>query len=110
MRYAARQGVTINTQKYFGRMEKIFKMMAKAGKGLEINATSFYQPLASPLPTVEVLKLFKECGGEVITLGSDAHEMENLGRGLDVAKKLALDAGFTKKALFSQRNVSCTNL
>lgn len=110
LRYIARRSANIDIRKYYSRMEKIFKMLSSDGKGLEINATSFYQPLKETLPNLEILKLYKDCGGEIITVGSDAHEMNNIGRGTEMAVSVAKDAGFNKIALFKERNVSFVNI
>lgn len=106
LRNAARQGITLDLSRFDKKIDEILKALAENGKGLEINSASAFQPLGYALPGVEMLKRFKGCGGSIVTVGSDSHEMSNIGRGLDIAYDMARQAGFNKIALYSQRNVS----
>ena len=106
LRNAARQDVTLDLSRFDKKIDGIIKALAQTGKGLEINAASIYQALGYALPGEEILKRFKGYGGKIITVGSDSHEMLNIGRGLDDAYDMARKAGFTQCARFSQRNVS----
>ncbi len=106
LRNAARQDVTLDLGRFDKKIDEIIKALAQSGKGLEINAASIYQALGYALPGTEILKKFREYGGSIITVGSDSHEMANIGRGLDAAYDMARAAGFTKCARFSRRNVS----
>ena len=56
-------------------------------------------------PTAEVIKRYKELGGEIITVGSDSHQDDEngVGYGFDVAKQILLDAGFKHYNVFKQR-------
>lgn len=54
-----------------------------------------------PLPTPEVLSLYKAMGGRLITIGSDCHEKSDLEGSLKKARSLALSAGFTEVATFT---------
>ena len=110
LRYVARQGVKINLCDFYGRIEKIFTSLAKSGKGLEVNSKSILQPLGEPIPSLEILRLYKKCGGEIITVGSDAHEMSELGNGITEVRDMLKQAGFSKIALFEQRNISFINI
>ncbi|WP_087974475.1 histidinol-phosphatase HisJ family protein [Oceanobacillus rekensis] len=51
----------------------IFKEIIPEGKGIELNTSGFRYGLESGMPSTDILKLYKECGGEIITLGSDSH-------------------------------------
>ncbi len=110
LRYAARQCADIKLEDYYGRIEKIFSALAKSGKGLEINTKSILQPLGEPIPSLDILKLYKACGGEVLTIGSDAHEMSEMGNGVAQVREIVKQAGFNKIALFEQRNISFINI
>ena len=110
LRYVARQGADINMEDYRGRIEKIFTSLAKSGKGLEVNTKSILQPLGEPIPSLDMLKLYRKCGGEIITIGSDAHEMTEMGNGVLEVREMVKQAGFNKIALFEQRNISFINI
>lgn len=60
-----------------GFME-IFKELIRNGKGLEVNTSGFRNPEPMPLPSWELLSWYHEAGGEILTLGSDAHSPDSL--------------------------------
>ena len=65
-----------------GAMEyirEILKMIIYDGKGIEINTSSFRYGLSILTPALEILKVYKELGGEIITIGSDAHTPGHIG-------------------------------
>ena len=54
-------------------IQLIFKTIIPKGKGIEVNTSGFAYGLDSAMPSIDILKLYKELGGEIITVGSDAH-------------------------------------
>jgi histidinol-phosphatase (PHP family) len=77
------------------------KVIIPAGKGIELNTSDLRYGLATGLPSFDILKLYKECGGEIITIGSDSHVPETLAydfrRGLERIKEAGINyiASFT---------------
>ena len=49
------------------------------GKGIEINTSSHRYGLSDLTPSRDILRLYRDLGGEVITIGSDSHKKEHLG-------------------------------
>ena len=47
--------------------------------------------------------MFRELGGEIISIGSDAHTVEDLGVGIDVGTQIAKEAGFNYISYFKER-------
>lgn len=84
-------------------IEQIFKTIIPKGKGIEINTSGFSYGLDHMMPSDDILQLYKECGGEVITLGSDAHYADHVGRHFQMMLE-KLDAfGFGYIASFDDR-------
>ena len=52
---------------------EILKLASKVGKGIEINTSSWRYGLKDTQPSRAILKLYKDLGGKIITVGSDAH-------------------------------------
>ncbi len=77
-------------------IEEILKKVIKEGKGIEVNTSSHRYGLADSTPSKEILRLYRELGGEVITIGSDSHKPEHLGTYLEEAKGLLKSLGFLK--------------
>ncbi len=59
--------------------DEILKLVINNGKGIEVN-TSGVDRIGDFLPTVDFVKRFHELGGEIITVGSDAHDKNRVGQ------------------------------
>lgn len=88
---------------YMDILEDTLKTIIYDGKGLEINTSSFKYGTPIWLPREEVLKLYRERGGEILTFGSDAHEPKHLTSHFDEAYELAKKLGFRYQCTFRQR-------
>lgn len=69
---------------------EIMKTLIAKGKGMEIN-TSGVDRCGDFLPGIPYLKLFKDLGGRIITVGSDAHTFDRVGQYITDACDLARD-------------------
>lgn len=83
-------------------LAEILKTVIGQGKGLELNTSYHRYGLKDTTPSVEILKLYRRLGGEVITIGSDSHKPEHLGAGIDEAKQLLKSLGYRFFCTFEQ--------
>ena len=60
-------------------MDEIMVQVIRHGKGMELN-TSGIDRCGGPLPTLDYFRRFRELGGEIITVGSDAHDTARAGQ------------------------------
>lgn len=74
--------------------EEILKEVIRNGKGIEVNTSSYRYGLTDTTPSREILKLYKEMGGRIITLGSDSHKPEHLGACMEETKEMLRSMGF----------------
>ena len=89
---------------YMEIIEKILKMLIEDGKGLEFNTSSFrYGMGARTTPSKEILKLYKKLGGEIITIGSDAHKAQDIGYKYHDAVEIIRSYGFQYISTFENR-------
>ena len=58
---------------------------------MEINVSTLWKGLGISLPTMERLKLYKDCGGRLVTIGSDAHTASRVGQYSDRACEILKD-------------------
>ena len=58
---------------------EIMKVLVRKGKGMEIN-TSGVDRCHAYLPSADFLRLFKDLGGQIVTVGSDAHTAGRVGQ------------------------------
>jgi histidinol-phosphatase (PHP family) len=73
------------------------------GVGLEINTSGLRQAPGEPYPALTVLRWYRQLGGEILTIGSDAHHADQLGAGVTEALDLAKAAGFKAVCTFEDR-------
>ena len=84
---------------------EILKLAIKDGKGIEINTSSWRYGLKDTQPSRAILKLYKDLGGKIITVGSDAHTIKQLGAHIDDAHKILRDEiGFKEFCTFYHMN------
>jgi histidinol-phosphatase (PHP family) len=101
MSAAARERV--NAPAYYDRLRPILRDIASGGRGIEINVSSLWRGLDFTLPSEEVVRMFREEGGEAVTTGTDSHDHSHVGDCLDGALKVLSGAGFGKFAFFKKR-------
>lgn len=79
---------------YQEAIAKPLREVVAAGKGIELNLSGLRQGLGEPLPSLEVLKLYRSLGGEIVTLGSDSHVPETIGDQFKLGIEMLRAAGF----------------
>lgn len=79
---------------------EILKKAIADGKGIELNTSFHRYGLRDSEPSRQILALYKELGGKIITIGSDSHKKEHLGAYIDEAKEELLDIGFDSFCTF----------
>jgi histidinol-phosphatase (PHP family) len=80
------------------------------GLGLEVNTSGLRQRVGEPYPGLTVLRWYRELAGEILTVGSDAHDVDNLGAGIAEALDLVQAAGFQAIASFEAQQVRWIDL
>ena len=102
IRYCPDKDFQFKFDDYRDIIQVLLKRLIEAGKGIEIN-TAGIDKIGYPHPHIEILKLYKELGGEIITVGSDAHVKYNIGYGFDVVHRLMKELGFKYYAIYKNR-------
>jgi histidinol-phosphatase (PHP family) len=89
--------------RYAQAIDAILRACVDTGTGLEINASGLRESPRETYPTLPVIRRYRELGGEILTVGSDAHRAIDLARGIPDAVALAREAGFRAITLFVDR-------
>ena len=76
--------------------------IARSGTGLEVNSSALRRGMAEPYPAERIVRMARQAGVEVFTVGSDAHAVKDLGVGLDRVEALLGRAGI-RPARFRDR-------
>ncbi|MEG1849918.1 MAG: histidinol-phosphatase HisJ family protein, partial [Oscillospiraceae bacterium] len=103
-RYFGYDNGIVSIRSFEEPLRAIFHELAIRGKALELNTSGLTRPNhGRTMPELWELKLFRECGGELVTLGSDAHSAERVGGGLSWGLVLLRAAGFEHQAFYKNR-------
>ncbi|HOQ16211.1 MAG TPA: histidinol-phosphatase HisJ family protein [Defluviitaleaceae bacterium] len=109
-RYGNYENKILSYEDYSDIIDTILKTIIEAGKGIEINTSGFRYGLGHPSPQFAIVKRYKELGGEIITVGSDAHRKEDICSHFDCAYEMLKKAGFSKITVFKNRKASFVNI
>jgi len=90
---------------YADMIRTALRSLVERGKGLEINTSPLHMGQPEPCPSLQVLRWYRELGGEILTFGSDAHTADAIGSCFDAALEMARAAGFTRVATFERRQI-----
>lgn len=92
------RGMHVSFDGFEAEMEDIFRTIIPKGIGIELNTNRGN----TPLPDAKWLKLYRGMGGEVITLGTDAHTPDAVGCAIREGQALLRECGFRRFCTFRQ--------
>ena len=84
-------------------IDEILRSIIDKGRGIELNTAGFKYGLGHPNPTEEILKRYHSLGGEIITVGADAHKPGHVAYDFDKVPDILKDAGFKYYTVFENR-------
>lgn len=106
LRYNRPANFVFNYSDYSDELDALLLYLIQNGKGIEINTSGYSYFGSNPNPHISILKRYKELGGEIITVGSDAHKPEDIGRRFDEAELLLKECGFNHYCSFKERKIT----
>lgn len=83
-------------------MNEIFRNLVEKDLVIEINTSSLRKGHAQTMPGKELLEIYKANGGKYVTVGSDAHIVEDMGADYALANKLLKEVGL-QEVVYRQR-------
>ncbi len=83
--------------------DMILKNIIAKGRGIELNTRGLSKGLTTFVPTISLLNRYRELGGEIITVGSDSHDVKKLGFAFKTARDILLNTGFKYVASFENK-------
>ncbi len=93
----------LNCDEYGEIISSILEELVKKDKGLELNTSGLRHGCSFPHPNPVILRRYKELGGKIVTVGSDAKRAEDLAKNFDVAYDILESVGFDETAVFHNR-------
>ena len=98
-----RHEICPDISRYDDIIAESFRSLAHSGRGIEINTSGLRQGFGATFPDLKYVKLFRELGGEILTIGSDSHTAEDIGANVADGAELAKAAGFRYITYFKER-------
>lgn len=103
VRYGASKDQNYSYEKYKDIFDEILKLLLEKEKGMELNTGGLSKGLQDVHPCTGILKRYRELGGEIITIGSDAHAPAHIGDFFERACDVLKECGFKYYAIFEKR-------
>ncbi len=103
-RYMWQQGLdeSLSLELYGDKIEHLLRLLIDNGRGIEINCSGIRDG-CGPFPDPEILRLYKAMGGEIITVGSDAHTPEDAAKCVREGYEIIKSCGFEYVSTFKRR-------
>ena len=90
------KGFHLTFDGFEAEVEEIFRTLIQKGRGIELNTNRGH----TPLPDEKWLRMYRRLGGEIITLGSDAHSVKYVGCAIRERQELLRQCGFRRFCTF----------
>lgn len=103
VRYGGYANKKIEYSEFKEILDEILTSLIKKDKGIEINTSGIRYGLGNPHPNIEIIKRYKELGGKIITMGSDAHRIEDLAKNFNDAFDILENVGYEEIAVYHNR-------
>ena len=103
VRYGPDKNRFYSYEAYRDILDDVLKCIIAHGVGLELNTAGFKYGLGNPNPHPDILKRYREMGGEIVTVGSDGHTPEHLAYDFHKVRDLLLHCGFHYYTVFRNR-------
>lgn len=103
VRYGPNKNAFYTYEKFKDIIDEILTQLISKGKGIEVNTGGFKYGLGHPNPTEDIIKRYRELGGEIITMGADAHVPEYVAYEFDKAAHIIKNCGFKYYTVFKNR-------
>ena len=99
-----RDGQDVSLAPYAGIIREILKAVIASGKAIELNTCKYHPGSAADYEGI--LRAYHELGGELVTVGADAHSPENVARAFPEGHELLRQCGFRYFTTFDRMKPS----
>ncbi|KUO75463.1 MAG: hypothetical protein APF77_22515 [Clostridia bacterium BRH_c25] len=98
-----RDSESFSYELYREQIQNALQSLINSHKGIELNTSGLRYGLSSFHPLPEILRLYKQLGGEIVTIGSDSHTPDTLGYKFKEALEMLSVMGFKYYTIFKNR-------
>lgn len=103
VRYSPSRGKQYSYKRFQEIIDEILRVLVRKNIGLEVNTGGLRYGLSFTNPGKEIISRYRELGGMIVTIGSDAHKPEDLCYEFDRVAKLLKQCGFSSYYIFHDR-------
>lgn len=103
VRYGPLKNREYSYERYKDVLDEILKTLIFKNVGIELNTGGYHYGLGEPNPCTAVIRRYRDLGGEIITIGSDAHTPDNIGGSFEQAAHVLRECGFRYYTVFKKR-------
>ncbi|MBR1931213.1 MAG: histidinol-phosphatase HisJ family protein [Lachnospiraceae bacterium] len=103
VRYGRTRDENYTYAQYSDIFDEILKLLIDKEKGIELNTGGLKKGMRDVHPCTDIIKRYKELGGEIITVGSDSHDTAHIAEGFDRAMEVLKACGFSYYTIFEKR-------
>lgn len=96
-------GIKVDLNAYSEIIDKILKSIIEKGIALEVNTACLGSSYNELMPERPIIERYRELGGYLVTLGSDAHTADRIAHGFKETAALLKEIGFEKLYYFKKR-------
>lgn len=110
VRYGPCMDKNYSYEKYRDIFDEILTQLIEKGKGIELNTGGLNKGMHDLHPCIGILKRYKELGGEIITIGSDSHDIGHIADNFHRAYAALQECGFRYYTIFEKRTAEFKKL
>ena len=92
-RYCTLAGGNYDFINHASKVEELYRKMISRDIALEVNVSTLWRDLGFAMPDRELLSLYRDCGGRLVTVGTDSHSPEHIGECVDEGFRLLRSVG-----------------
>jgi len=90
-------------EQFYPLLRRILTEAVARGIVLEVNSAGLRHGCCDPYPHTDLLRLYRDCGGGPISMGSDSHHLDHFGYGMDQVARTLARVGFDRVVVFRRR-------
>lgn len=110
LRYMNRIGRRFDMSYDYDYLVTVLKKVIDKNVILEVNSSGFRQGVGNPLPDSRIIKLYRQLGGKLISIGSDAHRVGDIASDFDKVEAILKECGFDSICFPMDKNIICEKI
>jgi len=83
-------------------VKQLAASMKRHHVGFEVNTSPWRRGMEQPMPETSIIKAMRKAGIKTVTIGSDAHNPNDVGAGVEKALSLIKECGFSSPSRFRE--------